>query len=339
MNLLIRADASADMGTGHVMRCLALAQGWIDRGGRVEFALARGAQELGPRLEAEGVAAYRIAGESGGVDDATQTAALAAKLEAQWVAVDGYQFDASYQCALKRAGMRVLFLDDAGHGTPYSADIVLNQNLHAEATLYQEHGPDTRLLLGTRFALLRREFQAWQNWRRPIPKTAHRLLVTLGGSDPTKTTPRLLAVLERMQRRELEALVIAGIANPLSGELRALAARLGDWLRIEPSVPDMPGALAWADIAVSAAGGTCWEMLFMQLPGLLVATTPSAQSVFDSLTERGLFHALHLEGSEPAEERLRDLLDDAEERARMSELGRQTVDGHGVEHVLEAMLG
>ena len=83
--------------------------------------------------------------------------------------MDGYQFEASYQCELKHAGLKVLFVDDNGHAGGYAADLVLNQNPQATGSMYEQREPYTRLLLGTRYCMLRREFNSWRGWNREIP--------------------------------------------------------------------------------------------------------------------------------------------------------------------------
>ncbi|MGH9495154.1 MAG: PseG/SpsG family protein, partial [Candidatus Sulfotelmatobacter sp.] len=193
--LLVRADASVAIGTGHVMRCLALAQAWQDAGGQAVFASAKITDALRKRLAAESCDVAAISSPGGSFEDAAQTVALARENKCDWVVVDGYAFGPQYQQVLKAAGLKTLFVDDHGHAPPYSADVVLNQNLTATRELYSDREGQTRLLLGTRYCLLRREFADWREWQREISPVCRRLLVVMGGSDPENVTARVLEVL------------------------------------------------------------------------------------------------------------------------------------------------
>jgi len=126
--LVVRADSSIAMGTGHVMRCLALAQAWQDAGGHVVFVTNDLSSAREQRLLAEQVEVVKFNGPPGGAQDASQLEKLSCAHHADWVVVDGYQFDAEYQRKVKDAGLKLLFIDDNGHATHYLADLVLNEN-------------------------------------------------------------------------------------------------------------------------------------------------------------------------------------------------------------------
>lgn len=208
--LLIRADGSERIGAGHVMRCLALAQEWKDAGGAAHFLSGPRSSFPPDGLLAEGFGVERLTALSGGMDDARETAATARRLGANWIVIDGYQFGAEYQTAAGEGGGRLLFIDDNGHAGRYSADLVLNQNIHASADYYQQRDPRTRLLLGTRYALLRREFRRWRGWKKDTAPSARRVLVTFGGSDQENATSQVLEALTRVETADLEVVALVG---------------------------------------------------------------------------------------------------------------------------------
>src|ERR1700680_624425 len=143
--LILRSDASTAMGTGHIMRCFALAQAWQDAGGRPVFAIAESTPAIREGLVGDKMEVAPLV-SAGGEDDAQKVAELALRHAAECVVVDGYQFGADYQRQLKAAGLKLLFVDDNGHTGHYSADLVLNQNAHANASFYGSREPYSRLV-------------------------------------------------------------------------------------------------------------------------------------------------------------------------------------------------
>src|SRR5262249_50630857 len=150
----------------------------------------------------------RLAVEPGSLGDSQTLADLARQWGADRLVIDGYQFGGGYQRSLKEAGLWVLVVDDYGHADHYCADGVLNQNLHAREGLYGHREPGVRLLLGVRYALLRREFTRWRGWERSIPAEAGKLLVTLGGSDPENVTDKAVRALGRPEAGTWETVAV-----------------------------------------------------------------------------------------------------------------------------------
>lgn len=261
--LVIRADADTRMGTGHVMRCVALAQAWEERGGRAQFVCSTVTPSLEARLRGEGFSVTSLPESAGSLADAAATVEVARHAGASWIVVDGYHFDVAYHRAIKTAGLRLLILDDYGHADRYLADLVLNQNVHAGPSLYRDREPHTRLLLGTRYAMLRREFWASRLWRQSIPPVARRLLVTLGGSDPDNVTRTLIEAIAGLNVDGLQTTVLVGGSNPHQASLDAAVRGSSRPIRIERNVSNMPPWMQWADAAVTAAGGTLWELAFL----------------------------------------------------------------------------
>jgi len=337
--LLVRADAGAAIGTGHVMRCLALAQAWQDAGGAASFLGAELGSALKQRIAAENARVLDLSSEPGSADDAAETAAAAHRAGARWVIVDGYHFDAEYQRAIKAAALRMLFVDDTAQAGHFCADIVLNQNVYADARAYADREPSTRLLMGTDYALLRREFVSWSRAERRIPDVAKRVLVTLGGSDLHNVTHTVLRGLAEV-RQELEVHVLVGASNPHGDKLRSAAEGPRHSFRFESNAAHVPERMAWADLAVSAAGSTCWELAFMGLPAAVIVLAANQQPIAEGLAEAGVGANLgRSTGVAPRDigAAVAELIPARARRARMSAAGRQMVDGLGARRVVEAI--
>ncbi|HVS39009.1 MAG TPA: UDP-2,4-diacetamido-2,4,6-trideoxy-beta-L-altropyranose hydrolase, partial [Gemmataceae bacterium] len=277
--LCIRADADPRMGTGHLMRCLALAQAWQDAGGETTFLTACRLDSLNSRLEQEGIQVLPLAAEPGSDADACETYETAHRLAAGWVVLDGYHFSAAFQAQVRRNGVRVLAVDDYGHTDHYAADLVLNQNLHAREELYHNREQYTRLLLGTRFALLRREFRKWRGWKREAPDVARKVLVTLGGSDPDNVTLHAIEALQALDWPGLEAVIVVGANNPHMEELESAVAGGESRIRLCANIADMADRMAWADVAIAAGGTTTWERALMALPSLVMILADNQREV------------------------------------------------------------
>lgn len=335
--LLIRADAGPQIGTGHVMRCLALAQAWQDAGGHAVFATAQEIPAIERRLRSEGFGVERIAAESGSARDAELTAELAAP--ADWIVLDGYCFREEYQRAVKNSGQKVLLIDDYGQVGRYCADLVVDQNCNTRQEFYRDREPQTELLLGAEYGLLRREFHAWREWNREFPAAARKVLVTLGGADPGNVTPRIIAALRRLAIAGLESTVLLGAANPYRTEIEQ-AVRGSESIRLAYNVANVPWEMASADIAIIAAGGTLWELLFMGCAVLSYSRNQIHAGVLADLAERGAVNYVG-DVDDIDEERLAEQITHVAShracRERMSKNSRAVVDGMGAQRVLAAM--
>ena len=271
-NLIIRADATYRIGTGHVMRCIALGQAWQDSGGKVVFISHCESDALWKRIAAVGIEFISLDKPHPDHFDSKFTIDTLRTQNSElkpWVVVDGYHFDPAYQKAVRSAGFHLLVIDDMAHWPEYHADIILNQNLGAEKLKYN-CGPDTTLLLGPRYALLRQEFMAWHDWQREIPEVAHKVLVTMGGGDPDNVTQKVIEALSQVEIEGLEAVVVVGGSNPYFQELESAVHGVKVPVRLVRNAANMPELMAWADVAVTAGGSTCWELAFMGLPALIL---------------------------------------------------------------------
>jgi UDP-2,4-diacetamido-2,4,6-trideoxy-beta-L-altropyranose hydrolase len=339
--IILRADATAASGTGHLMRVLALAQAWRDQGGQGRWLVAAGPEALLAQIEREGITLDRLSSDAG--DDAGCVRDALVRDPSAIAVLDGEGFDDTYLDALAGVSQRVLLIDDMARRPRYPVGFVLNQNAHADRAHYPADSPG-RFLLGLRYVLLRREFVSSPP-PRTIPTVARHLLVTFGGADPTRMTPRTIGALRRLPagiRRGLSVRVVVGAANPDANAIAAGVAELDDGMQVElkRAVTDMPSEMAWADLAITSGGSTVWELARTGCPSLVVETVPVEQLLASGLARAGLFALLGAEANLDEVALADEIAARAEDgawRAEMSALGRQLVDGGGASRVVEVL--
>jgi len=333
--LLIRADANTEIGTGHLMRCLALAQAWQAQGMRTTFLSHCPSPALRRRVRTEGARFVSLKDAHPNPADLHTTLRLIETLKPDWLAIDGYHFDPEYQKAARAAGVRMLAIDDMAHWPKYHADIVLNQNLGAEK-LHYHCDRDTRLLLGTRYVLLRTEFLKRRGRERETPREARKVLVTMGGSDPDNVTLKVIRALERVPVEGLEVTIVLGASNPHRAALQVAvrSARLqsrGHRIHLVRNTLNMPELMAWADTAVAAGGSTSWELAHAGVPSLVLVLADNQTMVADALDRAGVARKTVVSRLSAD---ISALLADEGRRRAMRELGLRTVDGAGAERVV-----
>ena len=337
--LFIRADAGSHIGTGHLMRCLALAQAWKGAGGKVVFITACRNEGLLRRIREEEIEVHLLSLSYPDPGDWEVTKNVLARHPGAWVVLDGYHFNETYQKRIKDAGNRLLVIDDMAHLKHYYADIVLNQNLHAE-DLHYSCEPYTRLLLGTKYVLLRREFLAWRDWKREIPEVARRVLVTLGGSDPENYTLKVIQALQKVDISGLEAIVVIGASNPHADVLKKAVGQSRIPIRLIQDAKNMPELMAWADVAIAAGGTTCWELAFMGVPSLVVILAENQRPIAEGLAKVGAVVSFgwfkHVSIADITSA-LSYLLSNKKQRAEMIQRARRLVSGNGVLNILKEL--
>ncbi len=289
--LLIRADASPRMGTGHVMRCLALARWAAGKGVPTRLVGRVSVPWVAARLRTEGVAFTPLAGDIPALE---APAALLEQLgpaePGAWVALDGYHFGLDCQKTLREAGFRLLVIDDYAHLPEYSCDILLNQNLDAEKLPYA--GDIGRRLFGPTYALLQPEFAEARNRAeaRQFPVLPQRLLLSLGGGDFSECLRRMAPC---FMLPELEGRVLRVVAGAMPEEsIREGLARCPAEVEILRRVDDMPALLLDTDLCVTAGGSTCWELCCLGVPFLTVEVAVNQWGIVAELATRGLAQRL-----------------------------------------------
>jgi len=346
MKIFIRADASNLIGSGHVMRCLALAQAWHNHGGEITFAIHCESVQLKQKILDEGCRLMVIQQPAPDPSDLQILIKTARRGDNDWFVIDGYHFTSDYQEALYETGAKLLVIDDCNHLPSYHADIILNQNIFAEDLQYV-CGKDTARLLGVHFSLIRRDFLG-KNKKSSISESATKILVTLGGADPDNATSQVIKALQLLEcKKELEADIVVGPHNPhrkkLETEVDEWSAKRGcDKVKMNLlyAPPHLPDLMASADMAISAGGSTCWELAFLGVPFIVGILADNQKKTAYGLGEAGAalncgwFHEVDVM---ELTEYISRMITDRRMRQKLSNMGRQLVDGQGVERVINAM--
>lgn len=354
MRVLIRADASIAIGSGHVARCLTLAHALRKRGADVQFACRLLSGHLLQRLREQGYTAFGLPqadpqeqGQGGSPIEAnlpwqTDIEALAEALEGEppfdWLIVDHYGLDARWERAAGRFASRLMAIDDLAN-RPHAADVLLDQNFSAQVSdnPYAQWIPrDCRALLGPHFALLRDEFQCQPIAIKP---RVERVLVNFGGFDAACQVHASMLALQGFN--DLQVDFVAGLHNPQWEAMTELTRGRPTW-RLHGLVDDFFGLMQQADLFVGAGGATTWERAALGLPTICISVAPNQQLNARLLAEAGIHLYLGSHEQLDMQQRVRaiaSLLGGASQRQAFAERSRGLVDGYGAGRVADTLAG
>jgi len=305
------------------------------------FALASGIREVGERLRSDGMELVEIPGTLGGEDDASRTAELCREHLASWLVLDGFHFSQQYRATVRSGADHILLVDDHGEFAPYQCDVVLNTNPYASPQMYPPRDDRAHFLLGAEFALLRREFLEHRREFLEVPEVARRILVTFGGSDPRNVTMLIVEALKGLSDPGIEVSVVVGSSNPHRSELEE-AIKKSPNMRLLFNVENMPHLMASADLAVTAGGGTCYELAYAGVPMFLITMAQNHEQTVRAWGNRGAavnagwFHQLKVP---ELRVQLTELIADRTSRRTLAQNAAQMVDGLGARRVVSTMLG
>lgn len=327
--VLIRVDSSPTIGSGHLVRMLALAQLLADHGVTVTFATIgpSGDSFVATPDERFDRVALPESISAGSPDDASMIVTAIQRLRPDWVVLDGYGFDETYQRTIRATGVRLLSVDDLAVGH-FVSDAILNQNFGAEEHRYSCE-PYSKLMLGTGFVMLRREFRTPATESRQEPP--RRILVTLGGgtvaaADALETIARGAALLDDPA---LTFRFIIGRLGTVPPALLRLSESAPARFQVLPHVFDMRREMQASDLVVTSGGSTVWELMQSRRPFLATALNEPQVEFLERLAAHGLCATLGA-GRDLRAKAVRDalsrIIQDGARRRAMVSSGARTVD-------------
>lgn len=316
--IVFRTDASLAIGTGHVMRCLTLADALRERRARshficrahdghlIEYIRARGHQvsalpatkSTSTTSTTDNASAHAHWLGADWTSDVIDTLSVLQGQRADWLVVDHYALDARWEKQLRQTCQRLLVIDDLADRS-HDCALLLDQNLGRLASDYGRWVPaNCTVLAGPQYALLRPEFAAWRPRslaRRAIPRLQH-LLITLGGVDKDNATTQVLKALHNCPLPDdCKITVVMGPHAPWLADVLAHAAQMPWPTEVLVDVQNMAELMARSDLAIGAAGSTNWERCCLGLPCLLLVLADNQKSSAEALAQVNAVQVVALE--------------------------------------------
>lgn len=354
-----RTDASTDIGTGHVMRCLTLADALREQGATCRFIsrdhpghllqAIRGRGYVATALPAQKDTQQTSPSDSPGhvqwlgatwEQDADQTLSALAGTRPDWLVVDHYTLEARWERAL-RAHCRALMCIDDLADREHNADLLVDQNLGRRGGDYEALVPDgCTVLAGTSYALLRPEFQSLRvtSLERRRHCRLEQVFIALGGVDKDNVTSEILGALPSCDLpTECRIVVAVGAQAPWAAHVREAAARLPWPCTVHVDAENVAQLMAESDLAIGAAGTMAWERCSLGLPTLTVVLAANQRAGARALARIGAAIPLEMPISGSG---LRDALAQMQEPsvlARMQQAATGVTDGAGAHRVVAEM--
>lgn len=361
--VLFRVDASLQIGSGHVQRCLTLAHALRQRGWECHFLSRLHPDNMLSIVEQQGFTTWSLpcsGMEAKAVrdqsinapqhaawlgasqeEDARQTISIVEQIRPDWLVVDHYALDATWEQQLQALAPRILVIDDLAD-RQHSCRVLLDQNLGRKAQDYAGKVPAEALVLaGPTYALLRPEFRSLRERslaRRPNNKLRS-IFISMGGVDQANTTGRILTTLRQCPLDvETRITIVMGSRAPELTSVQEAASQLPWPTVVKVDASNMAELMTEADLAIGAAGGSAWERCCLGLPSLLVVLAenqrPGAMALAHAGASRLIGDACDIDTHLPS---AIGALENGAVLAEMAAKASSVTDGQGVERVVMAM--
>lgn len=354
MNVAIRVDASNQMGTGHAMRCLTLANTLKQRGASVRFISRALPEYFRLRLTTAGHQLVMLGtndeppvqhdlAHSGwlGTSQVTDALATIRALENQtwnWLVVDHYALDSRWEQMLRQSAARIIVIDDIAD-RDHDCDVLIDHNHYVDPrSRYAARVPaHCLLLLGPRYAMLRDEFRKLRTRSQPRSGPAKNILVCFGGVDAQNYTGCVLECLKDIRTEDVRVDVVIGSQHPYREQLLARCMELRFYSHVQAD--NMAELMSAADCAFGAGGVTTWERCCVGLPTLAVCAATNQSDQLGAAAREGWLCAPFLDAGWPdgIEKHIRSFLENDNLRSCISGKAMAAVDGKGAPRLARAM--
>ena len=301
--IALRADASSQMGSGHVMRCLAVANEAKRRDWECIFVLRDPEDGIVKYINSFDHRVKKLISADGDkttynptahgdwlpvsqTQDANETCEVICELDPDWIIVDHYALDAIWLSIVEKSNAQILVIDDLGD-RELNCDMLLDQNLGASAEKYHDKLPSNcQLLLGPTFALLRSEFKDWRerSLEGRLNRDVENILITMGGVDTGNYTLRTLIELAKSEyAKKCVFTVVIGSSYPHKDALQEFVEETKLRISVLSNVKNMAEIMSKSDLCIGAGGSTSWERCCLGLPTISFAIADNQIGVLAEL--------------------------------------------------------
>jgi len=324
------------------MRCLTLADELRQKYTDIDF-ICR--EERGNLISYIGNRGYKIHQLTGGIDietDRRLTKEILSKYETKpdWLIIDNYDIDISYESPLKEHVKMIMAIDDLAN-REHVCDLLLDQNYNTNDNRYNGLVPENCIqLLGPKCALLQPQFQKARENLRERDGGINRILVFMGGADSKNVTSKALRAIHMLDRPDIATDVVIGNLNPYHDEIENLTSKIPN-TSCHYNVENIAELMLIADLCIGAGGTTTWERCCVGLPTITIILAENQKNISESLDSEDALKNLGWYQNvteNNIKEVIEGLLDAPQKMASMSDKSRRLVDGKGVNRVCDAMI-
>jgi len=360
MKVAIRTDASLQIGTGHVMRCLTLADELKEKGAEVIFICRQFAGNLADVIQGKGYQVFLLSlandlqyknkeNELPTHDnwlgapweqDAEETHQVLLKHNnIDWLVVDHYAIDECWEKKQKDVVSKVLVIDDLADRV-HNCDVLLDQNFyeHMKSRYLGKLSDKCLKLLGPKFSLLRKEFRDARQNMRERDASIHKIFVFFGGVDLLNMTGRVLESIVDLNLSGIAVDVVIGSTNPHRKNIEALCSK-EKYLNLHIQVENMAQMMVDADLCVGSGGTVTWERCCLGLPTMAWSVAENQTELLKDSAKAGLVYVSDNENPtvDDISCHLRAVLNNSLLRRHMSLSGLELIDGRGATRVANVM--
>ena len=355
MKIAFRVDASDQIGTGHLVRCLTLASALKHHGARTRIIsrempnylqkmVTEGDHEFAPLNNEKSELALKNQEYSNwlGVNQLTDAQHSLQVLSDEiwdWIVVDHYALNSHWESTLRKITKKILVIDDIAN-RQHDCNVLLDQNFYIDAeTRYIGKVPDDcQLLLGPRYALLREEFRQLRKQINRHNLKIKRVLVFFGGIDKDNLTSITMSALENIRIEGLHVDVVIGSHHPHHDAIKSACAKYQFDCHVQTT--HMADLTAAADLAIGAGGSANWERCCLGLPAVIVSVADNQTEIAKSLSMIGAVHYIgfkDIASTAVIQKAILDLINNSNQVASLSEKSYSLVDGLGTDRLCRVM--